>query len=128
MRINLTSVFVDDQDAALAFYTCVLGFVKKTAIDLGEFKWLTVVSAEEPEGTELLLEPSANPAALTYKRALYEQGTPAASFAVDNMQAEFARLQAAGVRFAQPPQDVDTAWIAVLDDTGGNLIQLVQAK
>jgi catechol 2,3-dioxygenase-like lactoylglutathione lyase family enzyme len=123
-RINITSVFVDDQDKALRFYTEVLGFVKKTEIDLGEARWLTVVSAEEPDGTELLLEPDGHPAVGPYKRALVEDGIPAAQFAVDDVRAEHERLRALGVRFAQEPFEMDSVTTAVLDDTCGNLIQL----
>lgn len=127
MRIKLTSVFVDDQESALKFYTEVLGFVKKQDFPLGEFKWLTVVSPEEPGGTELLLEPSDNPAARAYKDSIYEQGIAAAAFAVDDIQREYERLVQLGVEFKMEPTDVDTATIAVFDDTCGNLIQIYQA-
>lgn len=124
MRINLTSVLVDDQAKALRFYTEVLGFVKKTEVPVGEYLWLTVVSPEEPDGTELLLEPDAHPAARPFKRALAEDGIPFASFAVEDVAAEYERLIARGVRFTQPPTDVDEVSTAVFDDTCGNLIQI----
>src|SRR3954449_10710899 len=103
MRINLASVFVDDQDKALAFYTDVLGFVKKTEVPLGQFRWLTVVSPDAPDGPELVLEPDAHPAAKPFKSALMEDGIPFTSFAVKDVHAEHERLTAAGVRFTQPP-------------------------
>jgi len=125
MRIHLTSVHVDDQDKALAFYTDVLGFVKKSDVPLGEFAWLTVVSPENPDGTELLLEPDQHPAAQAYKTGLVADGIPAASFAVDDVQAEFERLQALGVVFTQEPLTMGPVTTAVFDDTCGNLIQIV---
>src|SRR4029453_6422935 len=128
MRINLTSVLVDDQDKALHFYTEVLGFVKKTEVPLGEARWLTVVSPEEPEGTELLLEPDSHPAAKPFKRALMSDGIPFASFAVDDVNAEFERLRGLGVRFTQDPHDMGPVTTAVLDDTCGNLIQIATQK
>ncbi|GAB2804693.1 VOC family protein [Streptomyces daliensis] len=128
MRIHLTSVFVDDQEKALRFYTDVLGFVKKHDVPLGTDRWLTVVSPEDPEGTELLLEPSGHPAAQAYKTALAEDGIPVTSFAVDDVRAEFDRLRALGVAFTQDPLEMDTATTAVLDDTCGNLIQIVHVK
>lgn len=124
MRINITSVLVDDQDKALDFYTNVLGFVKKTEVPVGEAKWLTVVSPEEPDGTELLLEPDGHPAAGPFKRALTEDGIPFTSFAVDDVRSEFERLRALDVRFTQEPVDMGDATSAVLDDTCGNLIQI----
>ncbi|MFD6099330.1 VOC family protein [Nocardiopsis flavescens] len=127
MRIHVTSVFVDDQEQALRFYTETLGFVKKHDVPLGEARWLTVVSAEEPEGTELLLEPSGHPAVGPYKRALVADGIPAASFAVDDVRAEHDRLTALGVRFTQEPLETGGVTTAVLDDTCGNLIQIVRA-
>ncbi|KJY29556.1 MULTISPECIES: VOC family protein [Streptomyces] len=128
MRIHLTHVFVDDQDKALRFYTDVLGFVKKHDVPLGGTdRWLTVVSPEDPDGTELLLEPSGHRAVGPYKTALVEDGIPAASFAVDDVHAEFARLRGLGVRFAQEPVETGPVTTAVLDDTCGNLIQLVRA-
>ncbi|MGW7514475.1 VOC family protein [Streptomyces sp. NPDC054796] len=128
MRIHLTSVFVDDQEKALRFYTDMLGFVKKHDVPLGTDRWLTVVSPEDPEGTELLLEPSGHPAAQAYKTALAEDGIPVTSFAVDDVRAEFDRLRALGVAFTQDPLEMDTATTAVLDDTCGNLIQIVHVK
>ena len=128
MRIYITSVFVDDQRKALRFYTEVLGFIPKQDIPLGEASWLTVVSPAEPAGTELLLEPDTHPAVRPYKQALVEDGIPCASFAVDDVQAEYERLSAQGVRFTQPPLDLGPVVTAVLDDTCGNLIQLAAMK
>ncbi|OUD02129.1 VOC family protein [Streptomyces swartbergensis] len=128
MRIHITSVFVDDQDKAMRFYTDVLGFVKKHDVPVGTDRWLTVVSPEDPDGTELLLEPSGHPAVQPYKTALVEDGIPAASFAVDDVQAEFERLRGLGVRFTQEPLEMGSITSAVLDDTCGNLIQIVQTK
>ncbi|MEG8278113.1 VOC family protein [Streptomyces sp. AHA2] len=128
MRIHITSVFVDDQDKALRFYTDVLGFVKKHDVPLGTDRWITVVSPEAPDGTELLLEPSGHPAVQPYKTALVEDGIPAASFAVDDVRAEFERLRALGVRFTQEPLEMGSITTAVLDDTCGNLIQIVHTK
>ena len=124
MKIVLTSVLVDDQEKALKFYTDVLGFVKKKDIPLGEHRWLTVVSPQDPDGPELVLEPDEHPAAKPFKRALAEDGIPFTSFAVDDVQAEFDRLSAAGVRFTQPPVAMGPVTTAVLDDTCGNLIQI----
>jgi len=126
MRIYVTSVFVDDQRKALEFYTNTLGFTKKTDIDLGGASWLTVVSPEQPDGTELLLEPSGHPAVKPYKDALVEDGIPATSFAVDDVQAEFDRLRSKGVRFTQEPTEMGNVTTAVFDDTCGNLIQIVR--
>ena len=126
MRIYVTSVFVDDQARALDFYTNILGFEKKTDIDLGGASWLTVVSPEQPEGTELLLEPSGHPAVKPYKDALVEDGIPATSFAVDDVQAEFDRLRSKSVRFTQEPTEMGGVTMAVFDDTSGNLIQIVK--
>ena len=123
-RINMTSVFVDDQDKALRFYTDVLGFEKKTEIPLGDARWLTVVSPDDPEGTELLLEPDGHPAVAPFKKALQEDGIPFTSFAVDDANVEFERLRARGVRFTQEPVDMGTVTTAVLDDTCGNLVQI----
>ncbi|KAF4407429.1 MULTISPECIES: VOC family protein [Streptomyces] len=128
MKIHLTSVFVDDQAKALRFYTDVLGFVKKHDIPLGEDRWLTVVSPEDPDGTQLLLEPAGHPAVRQYRTALAEDGIPLASFAVDDVRAEFDRLRGLGVRFTQEPLDMDTNTTAVLDDTCGNLIQIIHVK
>ena len=125
MRINVTSVLVDDQDKALAFYTDVLGFVQKTDIPLGGgAKWLTVVSPDAPDGVELLLEPDAHPAARPFKEALVEDGIPFTSFAVDDVRAEFDRLSGLGVTFVQPPTPMGPVTTAVFDDTCGNLIQI----
>lgn len=124
MRIGLTSVLVDDQDKALAFYTDVLGFVKKTEIPMGEHRWLTVVSAEDPDGAELVLEPDAHPAARPFKQALVADGIPYTAFFVDDVRDEHARLTALGVRFTQEPLDMGPVTTAVLDDTCGNLIQI----
>jgi catechol 2,3-dioxygenase-like lactoylglutathione lyase family enzyme len=128
MRINVSSVFVDDQDKALSFYTEVLGFEKKTEIPLGEARWLTVVSPEDPDGTELLLEPDGHPAVGPFKRALVEDGIPFTSFAVDDAQAEFERLRERGVRFVQAPVEMESVTTAVLDDTCGNLIQIASRR
>ena len=124
MRINVTSVLVDDQAKARRFYTEVLGFVKKRDVPMGEFSWLTVVSPDDPEGTELLLEPDAHPAARPFKEALVADGIPFTSFAVPDVQAEYERLVALGVRFTQPPTEMGPVTTAVLDDTCGNLIQI----
>jgi catechol 2,3-dioxygenase-like lactoylglutathione lyase family enzyme len=128
MKINLTSVLVDDQAKALSFYTDVLGFVKKHDIPLGEHRWLTVVSAEDADGTELVLEPDEHPAVRPFKEALVRDGIPYTSFAVDDVHAEYARLTAAGVRFTQEPAEMGPVTTAVLDDTCGNLIQLIAMK
>ena len=128
MRITLTSVFVDDQTAALEFYTEVLGFVKKTDVPAGEFRWLTVTSPDDPDGVELLLEPSAHPAVPPYRSALVADGIPAAQFAVDDVQAEYERLRARGVRFTQEPTDLGPVTTAVFDDTCGNLIQIAAVR
>lgn len=127
-RITITSVFVNDQAEALRFYTDILGFVKKHDVPLGDARWLTVVSAEDPEGPELLLEPSSHPAVGPYKEALVADGIPAAQFTVADVHAEHERLTGLGVRFAQPPTDHGPVTTAVLDDTCGNLIQLVSAN
>ncbi|MCV7216950.1 VOC family protein [Mycobacterium crocinum] len=124
MRINLTSVLVDDQDKALKFYTEVLGFTTKHDIPMGEHRWITVVSPDDPDGTELVLEPDSHPAVRPFKEALASDGIPFTSFAVDDVAAEFARLQALGVRFTQEPVDMGPVTTAVLDDTCGNLIQI----
>ena len=128
MRISLTSIFVDDQRAALAFYTDVLGFTKRRDIPLGSDSWLTVVSPDSPDGPELLLEPSSHPSVKPYRDALVEDGIPLAQFAVDDVEAEHARLTSEGVVFTQPPTDIGSAVMAVFDDTCGNLIQLVEEK
>ena len=126
MRIVLSSIFVDDQEKALRFYTEKLGFVKKTEVPLGEGRWLTVVAPSDPDGPELLLEPDTHPAVGPFKRALVEDGIPFNSFAVEDVGAEYERLKAAGVEFTQPPVAMGVVTTAVLDDTCGNLIQLAQ--
>ncbi len=128
MRIHATSVPVDDQQKALRFYTELLGFKKKTEVPVGEHFWLTVVSALEPNGTELLLEPDCHPAVKPFKEALVKDGIPWTAFAVEDAQAEFDRLSAQGVRFTQPPVDHGPVITAVLDDTCGNLIQITEEK
>jgi catechol 2,3-dioxygenase-like lactoylglutathione lyase family enzyme len=125
MKIHLTSVFVDDQAAAEHFYTEILGFVKKHDVPVGEKdRWLTVVSPEEPGGTELLLEPAGHPAVKPYRDALVKDGIPLAQFAVDDVREEYERLRGLGVRFTQEPLDMGPVTTAVLDDTCGNLIQI----
>jgi len=126
MRIHLTSIPVDDQDKALRFYTGVLGFEKKTEIPLGEHRWLTVVSPDEPDGTELVLEPDSHPAVKPFKAALVSDGIPYTSFSVTDIAAEFDRLRALGVRFTQEPVAMGPVTTAVFDDTCGNLIQIAQ--
>lgn len=128
MRIYIASVFVDDQSKALDFYTRMLGFKVKNDVPMGKHRWLTVVSPEDPEGTELLLEPSEHPAVKPYKTALVEDGIPATSFQVDDVDSEYERLLSLGVSFTQKPMDAGPVRMAVLDDTCGNLIQLVQMK
>jgi catechol 2,3-dioxygenase-like lactoylglutathione lyase family enzyme len=124
MRINLASVLVDDQDKALRFYTEVLGFVKKTEVPVGEHRWLTVVSPEEPDGVELVLEPDEHPAVRPFKAALVSDGIPFTSFAVDDVHKEYERLKGLGVTFTQEPTQMGPVTTAVLDDTCGNLIQI----
>ena len=126
MRIELTSVHVDDQDKALAFYTEVLGFVKKQDFPIGQFKWLTVVSPEAPDGAELLLEPNDNPAAQAYQQALYEQGLPHGAFAVDDIHAEYDRLKGLGVALMSEPVEAGDVAQIMLDDTCGNRILIYQ--
>jgi len=126
VRINLASVHVDDQEKALRFYTDVLGFVTKNDVPLGEHRWLTVVSPEEPDGVELVLEPSDHPAVRPYKDALVADGIPFTSFAVADVRAEFDRLKGLGVTFTQEPTEMGPVTTAVLDDTCGNLIQIAQ--
>lgn len=126
MKIKLMSVHVDDQEKALRFYTEVLGFVTKMDISAGEYRWLTVVSPEEPDGPELVLEPNDNPAAKTYQQALFEQNIPAAMFFTDDVQADYERINARGAEFTMPPTDVTASIIAMVNDTCGNLIQLTQ--
>jgi len=124
MRIKISSVLVDDQDKALAFYTEILGFVKKTEIPLGDHRWLTVVAPDEQDGHELVLEPDAHPAAKQFKAALMDDGIPAVSFACDDVDAEYGRLAALGVRFTQEPMTMGPMSTAVFDDTCGNLVQI----
>lgn len=124
MRINLTSVLVDDQEKALRFYTDVLGFEKKRDVPMGDARWLTVTSPEDPTGPELLLEPDSHPAAGPFKAALVEDGLPYTSFAVKDVDAEYRRLKEHGVRFVQEPAQMGPVTTAVLDDTCGNLIQI----
>jgi catechol 2,3-dioxygenase-like lactoylglutathione lyase family enzyme len=126
MKIVVTSVLVDDQDKALRFYTDVLGFEKKQDVPMGEFRWLTVVSPQDPNGTELLLEPDAHPAAKPFKNALVHDGIPYTSFGVDDVKADFERLSGRGVRFTQPPTEMGRVTTAVFDDTCGNLIQIAE--
>ena len=126
MKIKLTGVFVDDQDKALTFYVDVLGFIKKEDMPVGEFKWLTVVSPEGPDDIELLLEPNENPAAKTYQQAIFDQGIPAAAFAVDDIHQEYERLKERGVEFSMEPTESGPAILAIFNDTCGNLIQLYQ--
>jgi catechol 2,3-dioxygenase-like lactoylglutathione lyase family enzyme len=126
MKIVVTSVLVDDQEKALRFYTDVLGFEKKQDLAMGESRWLTVVSPQDRDGTELLLEPDAHPAAKPFKNALVEDGIPYTSFGVDDVRADFERLSARGVRFTQPPTEMGPVTTAVFDDTCGNLIQIAQ--
>lgn len=126
MRIVVTSVLVDDQAKAHRFYTDILGFQTKQDIPLGEARWLTVVSPQDPNGTELLLEPDGHPAAKPWKQALVEDGIPATSFGVDDIAAEYDRLTALGVEFTQPPVQMGPVTTAVFDDTCGNLIQIAQ--
>ncbi|WP_186816614.1 VOC family protein [Cellulomonas aerilata] len=128
MRINLTSVLVDDQAKALAFYTEKLGFVTKTDVPTGDARWLTVVSPAAPDGVELLLEPDGHPAAGTFKRALAADGIPFTQFAVDDVHAEVERLKGLGVQFTQDATDLGPVVTAVFDDTCGNLIQIAALK
>ena len=126
MKMYIKSVFVDDQSKAHAFYTGVLGFQTKHDISMGDHKWLTLVSPEEADGVELLLEPNQHPAASAFQAALAEDGIPCTSFRVENLQAEFERLEAAGVSFTQPPMEAGGAKFATFDDTCGNLIQIIE--
>ena len=126
MKIKLTSVYVDDQDKALRFYTEVLGFAKKADFSNGPFRWLTVGSPDEPAGTELQLALNSNPAAKAYQQAMFEQGQPAAMFYTDDVQGDYERMKARGAEFTMPPTDVTASIIAMLNDTCGNRIQLVQ--
>jgi len=126
MKIKLTSIFVDDQEKALRFYTEVLGFTKKADFSNGPFRWLTVGSPEEPEGAELQLALNDNPAAKPYQQAIFEQGQPAAMFYTDDVRADYERIKARGAEFTTPPTDVTASTIAMLNDTCGNLIQLTE--
>jgi predicted enzyme related to lactoylglutathione lyase len=126
MKIKMTSVYVDDQEKALHFYTEVLGFVKKADFSQGPFRWLTVASPEDPDGTQLQLALNNNPAAKAYQQALFQQGQPAAMFYADDVKGDYERIKARGVEFTMPPTDVTASTIAMLNDTCGNLIQLVQ--
>jgi predicted enzyme related to lactoylglutathione lyase len=126
MKIRLTSIFVDDQAKALDFYTRTLGFVKKQDIQAGEYRWLTVASPEEPDGTQLLLEPNSNPAARAFQEAMFKQGIRAAAFFVSDIQSEYERLAKHGVVFTMEPTKVPGSTIAVFEDTCGNLIQIIQ--
>ncbi|MEV1291919.1 VOC family protein [Pseudonocardia sp. NPDC049635] len=128
IRITVTSVFVDDQATALAFYTDTLGFVKKTDVPAGEYRWLTVVSPADPDGVELLLEPAGHPAVGPYRQALVADGIPVTQFAVDDVYAEVERLKGLGVEFTQDATDLGPVVTAVLDDTCGNLIQIATMK
>lgn len=128
MRISGTSIFVDDQQSALSFYTEVLGFQLKTNVPVGEYAWLTLVSPEVPDGVVIGLEPAVHPAVAPFRAAMVEDGIPWTSFAVDDCQAEYDKLCAKGVRFLQPPVDHGTVVVAVLDDTCGNLIQICEEK
>ncbi len=126
MKIKLTSVYVDDQDKALHFYTEVLGFAKKADFSQGPFRWLTVASTEEPDGNELQLALNDNSAAKAYQQAMFQQGQPAAMFFTDDVQADYEHMKARGAEFTMPPTDVTASKIAMLKDTCGNLIQLTQ--
>jgi predicted enzyme related to lactoylglutathione lyase len=124
MKIKVASIYVDDQEKALRFYTDVLGLVKKTDVSNGPYRWVTVASAEEPDGTELQLAPNDNPPAKAYQQAIFEQGQPAFMFYVDDVQKEYDRMTAAGAEFTMPPTKVTGSTIAMLNDTSGNLIQI----
>jgi predicted enzyme related to lactoylglutathione lyase len=126
MKIKLTSVYVDDQNKALRFYTEVLGFAKKADFSNGPYRWLTVASPEEPNGTELQLALNSNPAAKAYQQALFQQSQPAAMFFTEDVQADYERMKARGAEFTMPPTDVTASKIAMLKDTCGNLLQLTQ--
>jgi predicted enzyme related to lactoylglutathione lyase len=128
MKIKLTSVFVDDQEKALRFYTEILGFVKKTDFSNGPYRWLTVASPEDPDGTELQLALNNNPAAKTYQQAIFQQSQPAANFFTDDVQADYDRIKARGAEFTMPPTDVTASIIAIVNDTCGNLVQITQLK
>ena len=126
MKIKMTSIYVDDQNKALRFYTEVLGFTKKTDFSQGPYRWLTVASPEEPNGTELQLALNNNPAAKTYQQAIFQQGQPAAMFFTDDIKSDYDRMKSAGAEFTKPPTDVTGSTFAMVNDTCGNLIQLTQ--
>ena len=126
MKIKLTSVYVDDQDEALRFYTEVLGFAKKADFSNGPYRWLTVASPEEPDGTQLQLALNNNPAAKAYQQAIFQQGQPAAMLSSDDVKSDYERIKARGATFTMPPTDVTASTIAMVNDTCGNLIQLTQ--
>lgn len=128
MKIKLTSVYVDDQEKALGFYTEVLGFVKKSDFSNGPYRWLTVASSDDPDGTELQLALNNNPAAKTYQQAMFQQNQPAAMFFTDDVQAEYDRMKARGAEFTMPPTDVTASKIAMVKDSCGNLIQVTELK
>src|SRR5262249_56444655 len=128
MKIKLTRVYVDDQEKALRFYTEVLGFAKKADFSQGPFRWLTVASPEDPDGTELQLALNDKPAARAYQQAMFQEGQPAAMFFTDDVQADYERMKTRGAEFTMPPKDVTASKIAMLDDTCGNLIQVTQLK
>jgi len=128
MKIKLTSVYVDDQEKALHFYTDLLGFSKKSDFSQGPFRWLTVTSVEEPDGTELQLALNSNPAAKAFKQALFQQSQPAAMFFTDDVQSDYERMKARGAQFTMPPTDVTASKIAMVNDTCGNLVQLTELK
>src|SRR5579862_3227337 len=128
MKIKVTSLYVDDQEKALRFYTDVLGFAKKTDFSQGPYRWVTVASPEEPDGTELQLALNNNPAAKTYQQAIFQQGQPAAMFFTGDVQADYDRMKTRGAEFTMPPTDVTASKIAMLKDTCGNLIQLTELK
>ena len=128
MKLKVTSVYVDDQDKALRFYTDILGFAKKTDFSQGPFRWLTVASPEEPDGTELQLALDNNPAAKAYQQALFQQNQPAAMFFTDDVQADYERMKVRGAEFTMPPKDATGSTIAMVNDTCGNLIQITQLK
>ena len=128
MKIKLTSVYVDDQDKALRFYTEVLGFSKKADFSNGPFRWLTVGSTEEPDGTQLQLALNNNPAAKAYQQAMFQQNQPAAMFYTDDVKSDYERIKGRGAEFTMPPTDVTASTIAMLKDTCGNLIQLTELK
>ncbi len=126
MRIIVTSLFVNDQEKALQFYTEILGFKKKNDVPAGQYRWLTVVSPDDQNGTELVLEPNENPAAKTFQKAIFEQGIPATMFSVTDIQTEYDRLKGKGIVFTKEPINIGPAVIAIFDDTCGNLIQIIQ--